>query len=197
MVGPGILLTPRDGGAWRFDPGALFLEFLLTGGPDELAVFDRLHEPDDLRDWIGASRLGLAGTDVAVSPADLGPARLLRDALWRAARAAIAGIAVTDGDTRAIERIAAAPPLIPLWGSRWHTPAGAPAVLSTIARDAITVLAVDGHRVRECAADDCRLVFLDTSRPGARRWCSMQRCGNRHKVRDYRSRESSPPDGDD
>uniref|UniRef100_UPI0028119726 CGNR zinc finger domain-containing protein n=1 Tax=Streptomyces sp. TaxID=1931 RepID=UPI0028119726 len=25
-------------------------------------------------------------------------------------------------------------------------------------------------------------------RPGRRRWCSMERCGNRHKVRAYRSR---------
>jgi predicted RNA-binding Zn ribbon-like protein len=39
-----------------------------------------------------------------------------------------------------------------------------------------------------CEGDDCYLMFFDTSRPGNRRWCSMQRCGNRHKVGAYRSR---------
>ena len=31
-------------------------------------------------------------------------------------------------------------------------------------------------------------LFHDVSRSGARRWCSMQRCGNRHKVRQHRAR---------
>ena len=35
-----------------------------------------------------------------------------------------------------------------------------------------------------------RLLFVDQSRPGSRRWCSMQRCGNLAKVRSYRDRES-------
>lgn len=45
-------------------------------------------------------------------------------------------------------------------------------------------------RLRECAASDCYLLFFDTSRPGNRRWCSMQRCGNRHKVRKHRARNA-------
>ena len=49
---------------------------------------------------------------------------------------------------------------------------------------------VDG-RIRECSADDCRLVYLDTSRSGTRRWCSMQRCGNRAKVRTFRAKASA------
>lgn len=192
MTAPGIVLRPRDGAPWRFDPGALFLEFLLTGGPDGLAVFDRLHEPDDLRRWIDACRLDLSGTDVTVSPADIGPARDLRDSLWRATRATIALAKVGAADREAVNRAAATPPLAAVWtadGPRWQTPADGSAVLSTLARDAIDVLAGPGRdRVRECAADDCRLVFLDTSRPGGRRWCSMQRCGNRHKVRQHRTR---------
>ncbi|MBW8872916.1 MAG: CGNR zinc finger domain-containing protein, partial [Leifsonia sp.] len=43
-------------------------------------------------------------------------------------------------------------------------------------------------RIRECSAEDCRLVYLDTSRSGTRRWCSMHRCGNRAKVREHRAR---------
>nr|WP_312856528.1 CGNR zinc finger domain-containing protein [Phytoactinopolyspora halotolerans] len=30
--------------------------------------------------------------------------------------------------------------------------------------------------------------LVDTSRPGKRRWCSMQRCGNLAKVRGHRQR---------
>ncbi len=188
MTPPGMLLTPRDGARWRFDPGALFLEFLLTGGPDDLAVWDRLDSPDDLREWVDASRLALARDDVGAEDADVEPARGLRDALWRATRAAIGGTPTDGTDTATIERAASAPPLTPTWHG-WRTPVAAAAVLSTVARDGIAVLAGPAsERLRECAADDCRLVFLDTSRPGARRWCSMRRCGNRHKVRDHRAR---------
>ncbi|MFE7743242.1 CGNR zinc finger domain-containing protein [Nocardia sp. NPDC057455] len=42
-------------------------------------------------------------------------------------------------------------------------------------------------RVR--AAGDCGLLFVDASRPGRRRWCSMDRCGNLSKVRRYRGQE--------
>lgn len=188
MTDLGIVLTPRDGVRWRFDPGALFLEFLLTGGPGDLAVWDRLHQPDDLREWVGASRLALAGAGVGVDPAGVGSARELRDALWRATRAALAGSDASAADRSTIERAAAAPPLVPTWGSGWRTPTDAAAVLSTVARDAMVVLGRAGDRLRECDADDCRLVFLDTSRPGGRRWCSMRRCGNRHKVREHRTR---------
>ncbi|NUP00309.1 MAG: CGNR zinc finger domain-containing protein, partial [Nonomuraea sp.] len=45
-------------------------------------------------------------------------------------------------------------------------------------------------RIRECAGDNCPLVFVDTSRPGARRWCAMERCGNRHKLRALRARQA-------
>lgn len=42
-------------------------------------------------------------------------------------------------------------------------------------------------RLRVC--EGCGTVFLDSSANGSRRWCTMQRCGNRAKVRAYRARE--------
>ncbi|MFD0786561.1 CGNR zinc finger domain-containing protein [Micromonospora azadirachtae] len=45
--------------------------------------------------------------------------------------------------------------------------------------------------MRECGAHNCHLVFVDTSRPGQRRWCSMERCGNRHKVSSLRARRAA------
>lgn len=42
-----------------------------------------------------------------------------------------------------------------------------------------------GHqlaRVRQCANPVCGWLFLDTSKSGNRRWCSMSACGNRAKA---------------
>jgi predicted RNA-binding Zn ribbon-like protein len=68
------------------------------------------------------------------------------------------------------------------------TAASPSAMLATIAHDAIRSFNLPRDRVRECPADDCRLIFLDTSRPGSRRWCSMRRCGNRAKARTHYAR---------
>lgn len=39
-------------------------------------------------------------------------------------------------------------------------------------------------RVKECpGAGDCGWLFLDTSKNGTRRWCSMESCGSRVKMR--------------
>lgn len=42
-------------------------------------------------------------------------------------------------------------------------------------------------RLRRCEADRCDLVFLDTTKPGTRRFCSTS-CQNRTKVAAHRSR---------
>jgi predicted RNA-binding Zn ribbon-like protein len=64
-------------------------------------------------------------------------------------------------------------------------------VLSTLARDAIDLFSGPlADRIRTCAADDCGMFFVDQSRPGTRRWCSMQRCGTLAKVRAHRARNS-------
>ena len=47
-------------------------------------------------------------------------------------------------------------------------------------------------RLRPCANTDCRLFFIDRSRPGTGRWCSMAVCGNRMKVRRHHSRTRGP-----
>jgi predicted RNA-binding Zn ribbon-like protein len=52
------------------------------------------------------------------------------------------------------------------------------------------LVSADLGRVRECPGDDgCGWLFLDASRNGGRRWCSMQVCGNRAKVRRHHGRE--------
>jgi predicted RNA-binding Zn ribbon-like protein len=49
----------------------------------------------------------------------------------------------------------------------------------------------DLGRVRQCAAQDCAWLFLDTSRNHSRRWCSMSSCGNRAKVGSFRERRKA------
>ena len=56
-------------------------------------------------------------------------------------------------------------------------------LVAAIARSAAELL-VEGPDapIRRCANPACRLFFYDDSRTHRRRWCSMARCGNRHKV---------------
>jgi predicted RNA-binding Zn ribbon-like protein len=49
--------------------------------------------------------------------------------------------------------------------------------------------------VRECQAEDCDRLFLDTSRNRRRRWCSMEWCGNREKARRAVSQRRSSKGG--
>jgi len=45
-------------------------------------------------------------------------------------------------------------------------------------------------RLRRCAGENCGWMFLDTTRNHSRQWCDMQDCGNRAKVRRFRSRQA-------
>ena len=47
-----------------------------------------------------------------------------------------------------------------------------------------------GH-LKLCAADDCRAVYYDRSKNHSGRWCSMEVCGNRAKVRAWRERQKA------
>lgn len=51
------------------------------------------------------------------------------------------------------------------------------------AADLLDLLERAPQRVRRCGNPACVLYFLDTSKNGSRRWCSMATCGNREKAR--------------
>jgi predicted RNA-binding Zn ribbon-like protein len=46
----------------------------------------------------------------------------------------------------------------------------------------------DRSRYRSCANETCPFTFYDDSKPGTRRWCSMELCGGRAKARAFRLR---------
>jgi predicted RNA-binding Zn ribbon-like protein len=48
----------------------------------------------------------------------------------------------------------------------------------------------DWTLVRKCESADCVLWFYDTSKNHARRWCSMELCGNRKKAAVHRTRKA-------
>ena len=65
-------------------------------------------------------------------------------------------------------------------------------LLAAIARSGAD-LVVEGADapIRRCANPACRLFFYDDSRTQRRRWCSMARCGNRHKVAAFLKRHAA------
>lgn len=191
------LLTAPTGGSYWFDAGSFSLELLLTGGPGRYRQFEILHSPADLTTWLTDSKLAahapLTERDLLITGPQLDRIRVFRDALWTVAAALAHGGTPPAAELERInDAVRPGPtPLIDLAtrARRWAAPVTGDQVLGHAACDAVDLVTGDRtDRLRECGADDCQLLFLDTSRPGNRRWCSMQRCGNRTKVRSYRTR---------
>jgi predicted RNA-binding Zn ribbon-like protein len=76
----------------------------------------------------------------------------------------------------------------PLLSWRWRDPQQLDLPVLAVALSAAELVTSEViTRLRECpGADGCGWLFLDTSKSGTRRWCSMKVCGNRAKVRRYR-----------
>ena len=49
----------------------------------------------------------------------------------------------------------------------------------------------DLSRLRQCDGDDCGWIFEDGTRNRSRHWCDIRDCGNRDRVRRFRSRQRS------
>ncbi|MFJ8593127.1 CGNR zinc finger domain-containing protein [Streptomyces sp. NPDC093598] len=191
---PGLTLVSREGKSYRFDPGTLCLELTATGGPGAFARWEVLHEPHDLVAWAGRSRLP-EGLDLTVSTGELERARTLRDAVFLLAADRAHGRSLGAAHLDVVNSAAAGPPLVariePGGTRSWAPGATGTQLLSTVARDAIDLFTGPfADRIRECGAHNCSLLFVDTSRPGRRRWCAMEHCGNREKVRAHRARHA-------
>jgi len=196
----GQWLEPRDGQRWWFDSGSLALDFAYTGGQDfdasnaddtgDAAGWEPIRDADGLNAWLVERFPEVAPT---AGERELRDAGALRSAIGRLARQASAGDELSPDAVDVINLFAATPDIPPVLGGggrqAGRTNARPHQALGSLARDAVRLFGpdIDG-RIRQCSADDCRLVYLDTSRSGTRRWCSMQRCGNRAKVRAHRLR---------
>ena len=193
MIGRGVLLQDPAGQSFWFDPGAPSLAWALSGGEGYRAVFEVLRAPEDLAAWTKTS----LGIEVErVSAKDLTEANRLREAIWQCADAQIGGGPLPREHVAEINHFASRPPPIPQivkdHEHRWANPVTYRQVLSMVARDAVDLYTgPTAHRIRRCTGTNCSLIFVDRSRPGKRRWCSMDRCGNRAKVSAFRNRATN------
>jgi predicted RNA-binding Zn ribbon-like protein len=184
---------------FREGSGRLCLDFLRTlryrGTPD---VTEELAGPEALAAWI--AQCGPCGGDRPVplpSGPDLHAAIALREAVYALVTAALTpgGPTTANAATRTLLNSAAAVPvptprLTAAGHLVWQSDNPVPAALSLIARDALDLATSPPllARVHPCASPTCGALFLDHSRPGTRRWCSMGTCGNRAKKAGVRAR---------
>jgi predicted RNA-binding Zn ribbon-like protein len=181
----GVLqLHHPDGQTFSFEPGGLSMAFAVTGHPFD-DRFETLRHAKDLAIW--ATTILDVG-DVTPTTADLARAKRLRMAIWQATEAVIDGRAPGDTERRVLNDSARPAPMRPRLQpdgrSTWASPVKAEAVLAAIAADAIDLFGGPrAARLKRCQGMNCAIPFVDTSIPGTRRWCSMDRCGNRAKAR--------------
>jgi len=175
---------------FAFIGGTLAIDFAQTGGEGYRARWEGWHRPEDLADWAELQpdlRIRPSASDV-----ELAEARVLREAIWRVARAHVEDTPRPDADFAYLETVAATPDLAPVWRAgrrQWQENASFSRVLSSVARDALSLFGTERlERLRECANPNCQLMFIDNSRPGRRQWCSMGRCGNLSKVARHRAK---------
>lgn len=154
-----------------------------------------------LADWLVAAGLVPSGTHLdAVDETWVVRFRQLRTGVDRLLTAELGG----RGAGSALERVnalaAEAPPGLRAvrgrGGKLVRTLSADPecgALLAVVARDAVELLTDPVARagLRCCEADNCRRLYLDTSRGRRRRWCSGEVCGNRERVARHRRRAAA------
>ena len=206
--------TAEDGGTFvHGPPDDLCLRFANTRywrGTD--APSEELHAPADLLRWCEAAAvldgatLGRARARCDRRPADadalLAEAIGLRETTFGIFAAIAAGGEPAPHDLGAFNAaLRSAPSRARLRrrpdGYLWELPTRRPdagLLLAPVLWSAADLLAgARLARVRQCANERCLWLFLDDSKSGNRRWCSMTACGNRAKAhRHYAKRKGLP-----
>ena len=181
--------------------GSLGLDFVNTVVPLRTGPVDLLHHPDAFLWWMGEA---VSPSLQALAPGDPPGRRLLTREARHLRDALIALFRTVANDSESLPPAAAATLDRALQASvgrytragatvERHFDVGHPlAVLTPIALSAVDFTAsARPDRLRPCAAEGCQRWFLDTSKSGRRRWCSMERCGNRAKAERYRQRHAA------
>ncbi|MFD9433712.1 CGNR zinc finger domain-containing protein [Streptomyces sp. NPDC060002] len=177
-----------------------------SAAPGGLALVESLVNTLDLESGAdaldtveGRARFGLpesadgAGDTDGVA-GEVARARELRESL-RAALLAHAGHPPHREVTPLGELLASAPLLVTVDehdGSARLTPSGLAPAASLLSRTAAAVaealIAGTWTRLKACEAATCHWAYYDRSPAGRGRWCSMQVCGARAKMRRYRAK---------
>jgi predicted RNA-binding Zn ribbon-like protein len=183
------------------------LDFINTIDPREGAdPVEHLHAYEDLVAWAGragvlsaaASRQAAraARSDPAAAARSFHRALALREAAYSIFRAVAARRPAPADDLHELQaayREAIAHASLTETGRRfhWNLNGGLDVVRWRIAREAVALLESETlRRVKRCpGSGDCGWLFLDSSKNASRRWCSMEGCGNRAKLRRFLRRQ--------
>jgi predicted RNA-binding Zn ribbon-like protein len=177
----------------RLVGGAICLDLANTvdwtnGGDERPAHTEALATPADLATW--GARLGLVERrDLTMTGLELKATRRLRQAIHRTFAAIAAG---EDPSREATETLmsqyagAATAGRLEFDAGRWQIAWASddPRRIRFAAAVSAVELLSDAEqlaRVRVCPGNNCGWLFLDAT--GRRRWCSMQTCGSRAKMR--------------
>jgi predicted RNA-binding Zn ribbon-like protein len=181
----------RDGFKFRSDHLALDLPATLAGRLRPTPT-DLLQSPADLERWLVVA--GVASRRPDASDANLFEARRLRESLYRLAVCCVREERFAPADLAVVNRMALVSPPAPQLGARgltwkWDDVSN---LLAVVARAGAELFGGDAaQRIRACSGEGCSILFLDGSRAGDRRWCSMAACGNRAKLAEFRKRQVS------
>jgi len=151
---------------------------------------ERFAQPADLDRWLRAA--GLGALKGAATQEDVKASQRLREAIYALALARASGALLPDAARLSLNRFARmASMTAQLEPSGEAALAGdAQALLVHLAQLAIALIGDRRAILRQCEGEGCAILFLDHSRKGDRRWCSMSACGNRAKVAKFRSRKA-------
>jgi predicted RNA-binding Zn ribbon-like protein len=207
-----MLETDKYARPLHLDEGWLCLDFANTiewRASDQPT--ERLNDYADLVSW--AQKKGIlsdaevqhlvqnAKVHPAQASAVLNQAIILRETVYRIFSAVVAGRSLETADLDALNaalsqamvqlRIVQTPA-----GFVWDWDGGEDTldqILWPVVRSAVDLLtSKELERVGECADHQrCGWLFLDVTRNRSRRWCTMELCGNRAKVRRHYQRQSA------
>ena len=175
------------------------LDFLNTRMRVNEDLVDLLQSDQDVRLWLKQAGFPAPAIDGKTAPlALLHSARSLRESIRSLVEKRKAG---RRGDPSILNSFLAASQSYPrlVW-NKSSTPTidtvrrqdTAESILAPVAEAAAELLiTADFELVKRCEDETCVLWFSDQTKSHRRRWCSVEICGNRHKVAAYRKRRRS------
>jgi predicted RNA-binding Zn ribbon-like protein len=183
-----------------FIAGDVALDFVNTaedrGHP---AAGEALHTVDDLRLWGQRRGLLTSAADADTKAAELPAALAARELLYRLFLDRVHGRPSSAADRASLSRLAVlayqAADLDQEADGRltWSwDPARLTAVRHVAVTAAVELLGQSPTaRLKQCPGDHCGWFFLDTTKRGNRRWCSMSECGQDAKTARRRQRAAA------
>ena len=167
----------------RLVGGRLALNFVNTAdwSASGAVAHEKIEELADLRVWLRA-----VGLPRAVCPRRLGEAIAFRHDL----RVCFLGGKRADWESLCLERHLRK---IALDGADALVSARRQPLLALVAASALAIVSDPGEygRVKICPGANCGWLFLDETKNGRRKWCSMESCGNRAKASRHYARHKA------